>query len=284
MQNMLRAMSDPKIDALSKVPLFSRLSKHELEFMATRTDEAEVPAGKVLTRQGRPGDTFYVLLGGEAKVVIDGNLRRTLQTGDFFGEVRGNGNISRLGVQLEVDVDSVTGSHACISADLVADTEHEFAAHDGDSAAVGEAVDGGANRWPLARSEGGHHLRRNFDPRGGLSSRQNLGPKSHRGLSLRGLRSWRLERHRKSLWIVRQLREAKLVPERVPESAVDPVEVLCRLGSELDPARLEGFVRLAAVVGGQAEREARGAFGDELADLFRSLFVHRRRARLLEEH
>src|SRR5712664_3998463 len=87
MQNMLRAMSDPKIDALSKVPLFSQLSRHELEFVATRTDEAEVPAGKVLTRQGRPGDTFYVLLGGEAKVVIDGDLRRTLKTGDFFGEI-----------------------------------------------------------------------------------------------------------------------------------------------------------------------------------------------------
>ncbi len=87
MQNMLRAMSDPKIDVLSKVPLFSQLSKHELEFVATRTDEAEVPAGKVLTTQGRPGDTFYVLLGGEAKVVIDGDLRRILQTGDFFGEI-----------------------------------------------------------------------------------------------------------------------------------------------------------------------------------------------------
>src|SRR5260370_20258768 len=96
------------------------------------------------------------------------------------GEVGRNGDLSRLGVQLEVDVDRVTGSDAGTLTDLVADSEHEFAAHDGNGAAVCEAFDGGADRWPLARSEGGHHLRRNFDPRRGLAGRQNLGPKSHR--------------------------------------------------------------------------------------------------------
>ncbi|HEX9098566.1 MAG TPA: cyclic nucleotide-binding domain-containing protein [Candidatus Dormibacteraeota bacterium] len=80
-------MSDPKIDALSKVPLFAPLAKPELEFVATRADEADVPAGRILTRQGAPGDTFYALLDGEAKVEIDGHLRRTLKTGDFFGEI-----------------------------------------------------------------------------------------------------------------------------------------------------------------------------------------------------
>jgi CRP-like cAMP-binding protein len=84
---MLHAVSDPKIDALSKVPLFSQLTKHELDFVATRTDEVEVPVGKVLTTQGQPGDTFYVLLGGEAQVDIDSKPRRTLEPGDFFGEI-----------------------------------------------------------------------------------------------------------------------------------------------------------------------------------------------------
>jgi CRP-like cAMP-binding protein len=84
---MLQPVSDPKIDALSKVPLFSQLSRPELEFVATRTDEVEAPAGKILTKQGVPGDTFYALLDGEARVDIDGDLRRTLKTGDFFGEI-----------------------------------------------------------------------------------------------------------------------------------------------------------------------------------------------------
>ncbi len=80
-------MSDPKIDALSKVPLFATLSKRELEFVASRTDEVDTPAGKFLTTQGEPGDTFYVLLDGEARVDIDGQLRRNLEPGDFFGEI-----------------------------------------------------------------------------------------------------------------------------------------------------------------------------------------------------
>jgi CRP-like cAMP-binding protein len=84
---MLTPMSDSKIQALSRVPLFSPLSKSELEFVATRTDEVDVKAGEKLTTQGRPGDTFYVLLDGEAEVVVDGKPRTTLKAGDFFGEI-----------------------------------------------------------------------------------------------------------------------------------------------------------------------------------------------------
>ena len=80
-------MSDPKTRALSRVPLFSQLSQRELEFVATRADEVDVKAGKRLTTQGRPGDTFYILLDGEADVVVDDKPRRTLKTGDFFGEI-----------------------------------------------------------------------------------------------------------------------------------------------------------------------------------------------------
>jgi CRP-like cAMP-binding protein len=84
---MLQPMSDPKVDALSRVPLFASLSKHELEFVASRADEVDAPTGKFLTTQGEPGDTFYVLLDGEARVDIDGKLRRNLVPGDFFGEI-----------------------------------------------------------------------------------------------------------------------------------------------------------------------------------------------------
>jgi CRP-like cAMP-binding protein len=84
---MLEPMSDSKTDLLSRVPLFSQLSKRELEFVASRADEVEAPAGQTLTTQGRLGDSFYVLLHGEAEVEIDGTPRRTLKTGDFFGEI-----------------------------------------------------------------------------------------------------------------------------------------------------------------------------------------------------
>jgi CRP/FNR family transcriptional regulator, cyclic AMP receptor protein len=84
---MLTAMSDSKIEALRRVPLFSPLSKSELEFVATRADEVDVKAGQKLTTQGRPGDTFYILLDGEADVEVDAKPRPTLKKGDFFGEI-----------------------------------------------------------------------------------------------------------------------------------------------------------------------------------------------------
>src|SRR5437016_10372349 len=85
---ILRAMGvDPKLNAISRVPLFAHLSKREREFIAKEGDEVNVPAGKTLTRQDRSGDTFYVLLDGEAEVKVDGKRRRVLRPGDFFGEL-----------------------------------------------------------------------------------------------------------------------------------------------------------------------------------------------------
>ena len=84
---MLRCMSDSKTDALARVPLFAQCTKKELEFIASRTDEVVADEGRQLTRQGTPGDTFYVLLEGEAEVDVDGARRRRLQPGDFFGEI-----------------------------------------------------------------------------------------------------------------------------------------------------------------------------------------------------
>jgi CRP-like cAMP-binding protein len=84
---LLEMGADTKLKAISRVPLFARLSKRELEFIGKEGDEVNVPAGKTLTRQDRQGDTFYVLLDGEAEVKVDGKRRRVLKPGDFFGEI-----------------------------------------------------------------------------------------------------------------------------------------------------------------------------------------------------
>ena len=80
-------MADHKITALGQVPLFEHLTRKELELIAREGDEVDVPAGKTLIREGRPGDTFYVILKGEAEVAIGGARRRVLGSGDFFGEI-----------------------------------------------------------------------------------------------------------------------------------------------------------------------------------------------------
>jgi CRP-like cAMP-binding protein len=80
-------MADSKTRALSRVPLFSQLSKNELEFVASRADEVNAKAGQALIKQGVSGDSFYVLLDGDAHVDVEGKPRRTLKAGDFFGEI-----------------------------------------------------------------------------------------------------------------------------------------------------------------------------------------------------
>jgi CRP/FNR family transcriptional regulator, cyclic AMP receptor protein len=84
---MLRRVADPKIRALSQVPLFAGCTSRELAFIAGHTDEVSVPAGKELTRQGKLGHSFYVMLEGRADVRIDGEHRGSLGKGDFFGEI-----------------------------------------------------------------------------------------------------------------------------------------------------------------------------------------------------
>ena len=82
-----RALSDSKIDALSQVPLFAGCTRKELEFLVTRTDEVLAPAGRTLIKQGALGDTFYLLLEGDASVEVDGRERPALRAGSFFGEI-----------------------------------------------------------------------------------------------------------------------------------------------------------------------------------------------------
>ena len=80
-------MSDAKIDALSTVPLFARCSRKDLEFLVTRTDEVDVPAGRTLITQGTAADSFYLVLSGGATVQVDGRDRPALGPGSFFGEI-----------------------------------------------------------------------------------------------------------------------------------------------------------------------------------------------------
>lgn len=80
-------MNDAKAQALGRVPLFAGLSGKELEFLATKTDEVSVEAGRTLIRQGEPSDAFYLLLEGEATVEQHGRSRPKLVPGSFFGEI-----------------------------------------------------------------------------------------------------------------------------------------------------------------------------------------------------
>jgi CRP/FNR family cyclic AMP-dependent transcriptional regulator len=73
--------------ALAGVPLFVGFSKRHLQRLAEATDEVRFDRGERIVEEGNPGETLFVLLEGQAKVVRGGKLRTELVPGDFFGEV-----------------------------------------------------------------------------------------------------------------------------------------------------------------------------------------------------
>ena len=78
---------DKKIEALKRSPLFADLSRKELIQLARVTDDAEVPDGKVLCREGDLGREFFVLVEGSVDVTKKGRRVATLAAGDFVGEI-----------------------------------------------------------------------------------------------------------------------------------------------------------------------------------------------------
>lgn len=79
---------DPDLAAtLAGLRLFSDLDRPELEEIAHTFDEEVIPAGQRVLRQGLSGSNVYVILEGEAGLVLNGEERASLQRGEFFGEV-----------------------------------------------------------------------------------------------------------------------------------------------------------------------------------------------------
>lgn len=78
---------DPKVEAISHVPLFSRCSKDELKRIAQLADEIDLPADRVLCEEGAVGREFFVLLDGRVDVRSEARLLPELGPGDFFGEI-----------------------------------------------------------------------------------------------------------------------------------------------------------------------------------------------------
>jgi CRP-like cAMP-binding protein len=75
------------VDALARLSLFADLAHPQLEALAQSFAEEVFAEGQRVIRQDVSGGGFYVIIDGEAKVVIDGEERSRLGRGDFFGEI-----------------------------------------------------------------------------------------------------------------------------------------------------------------------------------------------------
>ena len=78
---------DEKLDLLHTIPLFARFDRKHLERLGMLTEQVDVPAGKVLIRQGEVGDDLMVIVSGTVTVERDGAKINTLKPGEFFGEI-----------------------------------------------------------------------------------------------------------------------------------------------------------------------------------------------------
>jgi CRP/FNR family transcriptional regulator len=75
------------VEKLRRVPLFGAVSERDLESVARKMSEREVPAGTEVTTEGESGVGFFVIEEGTAEVEVGGEVVRSLGPGDYFGEV-----------------------------------------------------------------------------------------------------------------------------------------------------------------------------------------------------
>jgi CRP/FNR family transcriptional regulator, cyclic AMP receptor protein len=75
-------------ELLAQVPLFSHLSRRQLKRLADSATEERYMEGARIVRQGEEGDSFFIIVEGQARVANrSGKTLNELLPGDFFGEI-----------------------------------------------------------------------------------------------------------------------------------------------------------------------------------------------------
>ena len=74
-------------DVLRAVPLFQGMTDRAIEVVSQIAEETDYPAGDVIVREGDRGDSFIVIVDGNAAVSQGGTAIRALGAGDFLGEI-----------------------------------------------------------------------------------------------------------------------------------------------------------------------------------------------------
>jgi MFS family permease len=78
---------DAEIEVLTGVSMLGALPMPAIDCLAVHVQHAQVAAGQEVFHQGDDADRFYVIDQGQAEVIGDGRLIRTMGPGDSFGEI-----------------------------------------------------------------------------------------------------------------------------------------------------------------------------------------------------
>lgn len=83
---------DEEVDVLRRIPLFGNIEPAKLKLLAFTSERLTYDKGQALFRQGDMGDAAYIILEGEADVVVSmppGEPRKVADLGrhDIIGEI-----------------------------------------------------------------------------------------------------------------------------------------------------------------------------------------------------
>jgi CRP/FNR family transcriptional regulator, cyclic AMP receptor protein len=81
------ARSGDLVTHLAEVWMFSKCSKKDLQHVSRELDVVDIKEGTAIVTQGSAGDSFFVLLSGEADVRRNGKKVNGLGPGSYFGEL-----------------------------------------------------------------------------------------------------------------------------------------------------------------------------------------------------
>lgn len=80
-----------EVELLGRIPLFAKIEASKLKLIAFTSQRLTYGEGQELFHQGDVGDAAYIVIDGEAAVLIDtdkGQIKvATLQRGDIVGEI-----------------------------------------------------------------------------------------------------------------------------------------------------------------------------------------------------
>lgn len=74
-------------ERLAETPLFKGLTKRQLRTVSSLMTHIDLEPGAVITKEGRPGGQFVLLLEGSVAVSAQDRVLTTRGAGDFLGEI-----------------------------------------------------------------------------------------------------------------------------------------------------------------------------------------------------
>lgn len=80
-----------EVDLLRQIPMFQKVEQSKLKLLAFTSERLVFQPDQVICEQGEPGDSMYVIVDGQADVIVNlpnGPLTvATLKKNSFFGEI-----------------------------------------------------------------------------------------------------------------------------------------------------------------------------------------------------